>query len=180
MKILSGQFFNSLLFRFSLIWFYLVILGITLSCRPSAQELDYLIINALVFSGENEDPIYTDVGIKEEQIVFVGNSEEKGLRAIQVLDAKGLILAPGFIDPHTHLDRDLSDPEYRSNLACLMQGVTTVFAGNDGNSPLPIGRKLEEWERNGIGTNAGLFVGHGAVRRGRICICKWRVGFGRW
>jgi N-acyl-D-amino-acid deacylase len=165
MKILSVQFFNSLFFHFRISWFYLVISGITLSCRPSAQELDYLIINALVFSGENEEPTYTDVGIKEEQIVFVGNSQEKGLRTIQVLDAKGLILAPGFIDPHTHLERDLSDPEYRSNLACLMQGVTTVFSGNDGNSPLPIGRKLEEWERNGIGTNAGLFVGHGAVRR---------------
>jgi N-acyl-D-amino-acid deacylase len=165
MKILSGQFFSSPFFDIKRIGLYLVIHVIMTSCGQNVQQLDYLIVNALVFSGENEEPTYTDLGIKGERIVFVGSSEEKGLSAINILDAKGLILTPGFIDPHTHLDRDLSGPEYRSNLASLKQGVTTVFAGNDGNSPLPIGRKLEEWERNGIGTNAGLFVGHGAVRR---------------
>lgn len=164
-KILLGKFFNLPFFDIKSIWLSVVISGMMLSCGPSVQEIDYLIVNALVFSGENEEPIHTDVGIKGEEIVFVGDSGQKGIKALKVLDAKGLILAPGFIDPHTHLDRDLSSPEYQSNLASLMQGVTTVFAGNDGNSPLPIGRKLEEWERNGIGTNAGLFVGHGAVRR---------------
>lgn len=165
MKILSGKLFNLPFFDINSIWLILVISGMMFSCGPKVQELDYLIVNALVFSGENEGPIHTDVGIKGEEIVIVGNSGQKRLKAVKVLEAKGLILAPGFIDPHTHLDRDLSSPEYQSNLASLMQGVTTVFAGNDGNSPLPIGRKLEEWERNGIGTNAGLFVGHGAVRR---------------
>lgn len=165
MKILSSQFFFALFSHFNRIGLFVLIPGIMLSCRPSVQELDYLIVDALVFSGENEKPTYTDVGIKGEHIVFVGKAEMKALKALKILEAKGLILTPGFIDPHTHLDKDLSDPEYRSNLASLKQGVTTVFAGNDGNSPLPIGRKLEEWERNGIGTNAGLFVGHGAVRR---------------
>jgi len=157
---------------FSFIRYYfqnagLVLFGLLIltNCKPKPQEMDYLIINALVFNGELEDPVYQDVGIEGEAIVYLGDSKKKEIKAKKVIDASGLFLAPGFIDPHTHLDMDLSSLDNKSNLSALKQGVTTVFAGNDGNSPLPIGRKLEEWERNGIGTNAGLFVGHGTVRR---------------
>lgn len=134
-------------------------------CSPKENQYDFFIQGALVFTGENEEPQLLDIGIKDEFIVFVGKADLNKAKAKMVIEAKGLFVTPGFIDPHTHLESDLSSLEYKSNLSALKQGVTTVFVGNDGNSPLPIGRKLEQWEREGIGTNAGLFVGHGTVRR---------------
>ncbi|MFD2202116.1 N-acyl-D-amino-acid deacylase family protein [Shivajiella indica] len=155
-----GNFINYLF------WFKIsVVIVFFVSCKDKSPEIDYLITNAMVYSGELVDPSLLDIGISGEYIVFFGDSKSTGINAKNIIDASGLFLCPGFIDPHTHLDRDLSGPDYKSNLSSLRQGVTTVFAGNDGNSPLPIARKLEEWERNGIGTNAGLFVGHGAIRR---------------
>lgn len=133
------------------------------TCSSHEEPFDFLIQDALVFTGENEDPKLLDIGIEGEFIVFVGEPGKH--TAKKIIKAKGLMLSPGFIDPHTHLESDLSSSEYKANISGLKQGVTTVFAGNDGNSPLPIGRKLELWEREGIGTNAGLFVGHGTVRR---------------
>src|SRR5690606_40030887 len=53
----------------------------------------------------------------------------------------------------------------RAVLRALKQGVTTVFEGNDGSGPWPIGQTLEDWEQQGIGPNAALFVGHNTVRR---------------
>ena len=71
----------------------------------------------------------------------------------------------GFIDPHTHTLGDLSDTTRHRNVNYLMQGVTTVFTGNDGSGPFEIAEWLALWEKQGIGTNAGLLVGRGAVRR---------------
>src|SRR5919204_1023851 len=86
--------------------------------------------------------------------------------AREILDLEGkLYLAPGFIDTHTHTFRGLSSSEMKENLNYLMQGVTTVVSGNDGGSPWPIATTLENWDKNGIGTNGALFVGFGTVRQ---------------
>ncbi|MDQ3012831.1 MAG: amidohydrolase family protein, partial [Acidobacteriota bacterium] len=87
-----------------------------------------------------------------------------GIQADRTIDATGLTVAPGFIDPHTHTAQDLSSPKQNSNQAFLFQGVTTVVTGNDGGSPFPIGKTLDDWQRQGIGSNAILLVGHGTVR----------------
>ncbi len=135
------------------------------SCASPTIELDLLIKGAMVLDGSSDSPREIDIGILSERIAFVGKSEASRISAKETLLAENLYLSPGFIDPHTHLDRDLSDPEAKANLSALMQGVTTIIGGNDGGSPLPIGRKLEEWERNGVGTNVAFLVGHGTVRR---------------
>jgi N-acyl-D-aspartate/D-glutamate deacylase len=75
-----------------------------------------------------------------------------------------LVVAPGFIDPHTHTLGDLSDAKRKSNDAYLMQGVTTVITGNDGESALKIGDTLAKWDAQGIGTNAALLAGFGTIR----------------
>jgi N-acyl-D-aspartate/D-glutamate deacylase len=81
-----------------------------------------------------------------------------------VVDASGLIVAPGFIDPHTHSLGDLNSPERHGNEPYLMQGVTTVVTGNDGSSPVDVASALAHWKEVGIGTNAALFLGEGSVR----------------
>ena len=82
----------------------------------------------------------------------------------RTIDATGLIVAPGFIDPHTHTQADLSSASRRANLDYIMQGVTTVATNNDGGGPVGIGALLAKWDSTGIGTNALLFVPQGSVR----------------
>jgi len=129
------------------------------------RDIDLLIKNAYVFDGSGSDSIRLNVGVKGERIVFIGK-DISTLRAKEVIDAEGLYLSPGFIDPHTHYLAQLSSkkPAERGVLPALAQGVTTVFLGNDGSGPVPIDSTLKSWEANGIGPNAGLFIGHNTVR----------------
>jgi N-acyl-D-amino-acid deacylase len=126
------------------------------------QELDLILRGGTVVDGSGSPAVQTDVGIAGDRIVFVGSSA--GKKAKRVIDASGFVVTPGFIDPHTHTAGDLSDPRRSANAAYLMQGVTTVVTGNDGDSPEHIGETLSKWTRQGIGTNAALFIGQGTVR----------------
>ena len=128
-----------------------------------AQPVDLILRGGSVIDGSGSPAIKADVGITEDRIVFVGPSA--GRRAKREIDATGMVITPGFIDPHTHTAEDLSDPKRSRNEAYLMQGVTTVATGNDGDSPIAIGDTLAKWSHEGIGTNAVLFIGQGTVRR---------------
>jgi N-acyl-D-amino-acid deacylase len=131
----------------------------------SAQDrpLDLLIRGGRVIDGSGRAPVVADVGIRSERIVFIGEAGKQV--AARTIDARGLVVAPGFIDPHTHAAEDLGTASGRSNQNFLMQGVTTVVTGNDGSGPLPIGATLDRWQAQGIGTNAVLYLGHGSVRQ---------------
>jgi N-acyl-D-aspartate/D-glutamate deacylase len=128
------------------------------------QQLDLLILHGELVDGSGNRPRTADVGIRGDRIVFVGDARKQNLTATRTIDATGLVVAPGFIDPHTHTLGDLSDAERKSNLAYLMQGVTTVVTGNDGESALNIGETLSKWDQQGIGTNAILLAGFGTIR----------------
>jgi N-acyl-D-aspartate/D-glutamate deacylase/dipeptidyl aminopeptidase/acylaminoacyl peptidase len=128
------------------------------------SKVDLLIRGGSVFDGSGKEAVRADVGVAGGRIVFVGDAAREGIEAAKTIDASGLIVAPGFIDPHTHAAEDLSAPNRKSNLAFLSQGVTTVVVGNDGRSPLPLGKALEHWGQGGIGTNVAALVGHGSVR----------------
>jgi N-acyl-D-aspartate/D-glutamate deacylase len=85
--------------------------------------------------------------------------------AKRVIDASGKIVAPGFIDPHTHATRYLRRPDTAANLNYLMQGVTTVVIGSDGYG-VPGGQDtLASFESQGIGPNVAFLAGHGQVRK---------------
>jgi N-acyl-D-amino-acid deacylase len=128
-----------------------------------AQNLDLIIRGGSLIDGSGSPSIKGDIGIQGDRIVFVGSSV--GRKSKRLIDATGLVVTPGFIDPHTHTAADLSDPKRSRNDAYLMQGVTTVATGNDGDSPTAIGATLARWSQQGIGTNAVLFIGQGTVRR---------------
>src|SRR5262245_57787739 len=129
------------------------------------SKLDVLIRGGSVIDGAGTDAVNADVGVAGDRIVFIGDSAKENLQAERVIDATGLIVAPGFIDPHTHADDDLFDPKRAANLPYLTQGVTSVFIGNDGRSRIPLGKALEQLESQGVGSNVASFVGHGAVRQ---------------
>jgi len=126
--------------------------------------LDILLIHGELVDGSGAKPRKADVGIRGDRIVFVGDANKTHIEAARTIDATGLIVAPGFIDPHTHTLSDLSDEKRKANEAFLLQGVTTVLTGNDGGSVLNVGELLSKWEQQGIGTNAALFAGFGTIR----------------
>jgi N-acyl-D-aspartate/D-glutamate deacylase len=135
-----------------------------LGAAPAAaqQRVDLLIRGGTVVDGSGGAPRTADVGIRADRIVFVGNAGNT--TAGRIIAATGLVVSPGFIDPHTHTGGDLSNAERRSNLPYLMQGVTTVITNNDGGGPIDIKRQLDGWRTNGIGTNAAVYIGQGSVR----------------
>ncbi|MFY7963083.1 MAG: N-acyl-D-amino-acid deacylase family protein [Elsteraceae bacterium] len=95
---------------------------------------DLLITDALLYSGDATPPVKGGLAVKGDRIVAVGDCAE--VQAAQRLDARGMALAPGFIDAHTHDDRVLiTHPEMRPKIS---QGVTTVIAGNCGVSLAPL------------------------------------------
>jgi N-acyl-D-amino-acid deacylase len=128
-----------------------------------AQDLDVILRNGTVIDGSGSPQVHAAVGISGDRIVFVGAGA--GRKAKRIIDASGLVITPGFIDPHTHTAGDLTDSKRNQNAPYLMQGVTTVATGNDGESPENIGETLARWTNQGIGTNAVLFIGQGTVRR---------------
>src|SRR5207244_12724956 len=127
-------------------------------------KLDLLIVHGRLVDGSGKKPRQADVGIRGNRIVFVGDAGKQNFTALRIIDAKGLVVAPGFIDPHTHTLSDLSDEKRKGNEPYLLQGVTTVITGNDGGSALNIGEALRNWATQGIGTNAILLAGLGPSR----------------
>ena len=132
------------------------------TAAAQAQQLDLIIHGGTVIDGSGSPGRRADIGITGDRIVFIGDAGKQ--TAKRTVDATGLLVTPGFIDPHTHTMEDLTDPKRSRNDAYLMQGVTTVATGNDGGSPKAIGAELAKWTRQGIGTNAVLFIGQGTVR----------------
>jgi N-acyl-D-amino-acid deacylase len=126
---------------------------------------DFLLTGGTVIDGTGSPARKADVAITGERILFIGDAAARHLRGRQTIDCTGLIVAPGFIDPHTHADGYLNDPNRKNNLNYIMQGVTTVVTGNDGGGPVNIGAALDRYAKQGIGTNVALLTGFGTARR---------------
>ena len=134
--------------------------------RARADSLDVLIRGGTVYDGSLAIARATDVGLRGDRIVFIGDASAAHLTATRTIDARGLIVAPGFIDPHTHSFEGLPNlgDVRRRNAGALMQGVTTVVLGADGRGPVDVASVLAEAERRGIGTNTYALAGFGTVR----------------
>ena len=143
---------------------FLALLVFALSTVSIAQNLDVLIVNGQIHDGSGEPPFPGVVAIKDERIVYVGPAKGAPESAAAVIDANGLPVVPGFIDPHTHALVDLRSERRRQNVNYLTQGVTTVFVGNDGGGKPHVAELAAELEANGIGPNVAFFVGHGELR----------------
>jgi len=120
-----------------------------------------LISGGTLVDGSGAPRRVADVRIAGATIKEVGKLKpQPGER---VVDAKGLVVAPGFVDIHNHSDRGLAnDPTAKSQ---ILQGITTIAVGPDGGSPWPIGEYLERYAKQRLATNLIAFVGHATVRQ---------------
>ena len=138
-----------------------MILVLAMGGQTLAQDsFDILIRNGRIIDGTGTPWYEADVGIIGDRIVRIGKMPNA--RAERIIDASGLVVAPGFIDPHTHALRGIFDvPNAES---ALLQGVTTLTEGNDGSSPFPVDAHYREIEALGISPNWSIFVGQGTIR----------------
>ena len=139
--------------------------GLVMASAPAAEPeaADLLIRGGTIYTGSAE-PFTGEIAIRGDRIVYVG--PKAPLRAARTIEAKGLVVAPGFIDPHAHVEGMLQadDPARRLVLPFLMQGVTTAFIGNDGGGGTDVAKTLRT--RSGaVGINFATYVGFGPVRK---------------
>jgi len=126
-----------------------------------AQEADLLIKNGKVFDGTGNSWFYADIAVKEGKIIKIGNL--KNWHASKNIDATGLVVTPGFIDVHTHIEGDEKKNPYASNF--IYDGVTSVVTGNCGLSAVNIGKYFSMIDSLKISINVAALIGHNDVRK---------------
>ncbi len=141
------------------------LLSVSGAAARADEAVDVVIRGGTIYDGGEGKPFIGDVAIRGDRIVHVGAPGRYA--AARVIDAKGLIVAPGFIDPHTHADSFLRSPDkaMRVNAAWLNQGVSTVMIGVDGSGTPDVADDAAKLEASGVGTNIVSFVGFGPVRQ---------------
>ncbi len=129
------------------------------------NSFDLIITNGKIMDGTGNPYFFGDVGIRDGKIVFVGNLS--GVNAERVIDASGKIVAPGFIDIHTHGEPALEDEDirFRAGPSDMFQGVTTIVVNQCGRSPLCIESQINDMRKMKIGPNAITLIGHNTIRR---------------
>jgi N-acyl-D-amino-acid deacylase len=137
-----------------------------LSTSSSSRAADetIAIVGATLIDGSGRAPIADSVVVlKNDSILAAGKRTQITVpEGARIIEARGLVVAPGFIDAHNHSDRGFdTDPAAVSQVS---QGITTVVVGQDGGSAFPVGEFLAGLDKNPIALNVLTFVGHATVR----------------
>ncbi|BCS32096.1 N-acyl-D-amino-acid deacylase [Luteitalea sp. TBR-22] len=127
-----------------------------------ARHAEILIRGGRVFDGALQEPRAGDVAVGQGRILAVGDLP--GWSAARTIDAGGRIVAPGFVDTHSHAGESLVRKGLHSAEALLAQGVTTLVINPDGGGPVDLARQRAAMGLLGLGVNVAPLVGHGSIR----------------
>ena len=140
---------------------YLLLNGLFILFFANAQQADVSIKNGKVLDGTGNSWIYADIAVKDGKIISIGKLKTN--IATKIIDAKGLIVAPGFIDVHTHIEDDERKNPTADNF--LYDGVTTVITGNCGSSRADLGKYFLMLDSLKVSVNIASLIGHNDVRK---------------
>jgi len=127
-----------------------------------AARYDVLISRGTLIDGSGAARRVADVAIRGGRVVMVSTIPLAPARASRVIDARGLIVAPGFIDLHAHLEPILDMPDAQSH---VRQGVTLALGGPDGGGSWPFGTYIDSVRTRRLGMNVAFLAGHNSIRR---------------
>lgn len=139
--------------------FAVAILVSTTQLGSQTAPLDLIVRNGRVIDGTGAPARDADIAIRDGRIVSIGRITET---ARTTIDARGLVVAPGFIDVHTHVDEIATQPAIPH---FVRMGVTTVVAGNCGTSAADVAKAFTEIEAAKPALNYATLIGHNTVRR---------------
>ncbi len=139
---------------------FLSLLFLLIPCFVHAQPYDLVIRNGRVVDGTGNPWVYADVAIQNGRIARVGTIPPADAK--QTIDATGLIVAPGFIDVHTHIESSLAAQPGAHNF--IYDGVTTVITGNCGGSSSSLKTYFDSLRILKTSVNVGSLIGHNTVR----------------
>lgn len=125
-------------------------------------EADLVLRGGTIHDGSGKPGVVGDVAIKGDRIVAVGSFQVAGKP--RVVSVQDLVVAPGFIDLHSHSDYPLQNKATRANLSFLYQGVTTVVTGNCGAGPIDVAKYFANLRKNGVGSNVIHLMPHNTIR----------------
>ncbi|MEO6811709.1 MAG: amidohydrolase family protein, partial [Isosphaeraceae bacterium] len=126
-------------------------------------KADWVLKGGLVVDGTGTPGKRLDVAIQGDRIVALGEFEADP--SAKQIDASAWVVAPGFIDLHSHSDGSIVNARTKANRNYVTQGVTTVVTGNCGSGPIDVAAYFRKIEDGGVGTNIIHLVPHGSVRR---------------
>lgn len=143
--------------------FVTVISALMVLSQPAkGQTYDLLITGGTVIDGTGAPGFRADVAIRGDRVVAISRTPIDASRGRRRIDATGLIIAPGFIDLHAHLDPILSMPDAESH---VRQGVTLALGGPDGGGANPMAPYLTRVEQQKLGLNVAFLTGHNTIRQ---------------
>ena len=142
----------------------LLVTGVVGAMAESGQpgRFDVLIRNARVMDGSGNPWLRADLGITGDRIMAVGTLT--GATASRMIDARDRLVAPGFIDVHSHAGEGIQNAALHQGQPLIAQGITTVIANPDGGGPVDLAAQRAAIEAARTGPNVGLLIGHGSVR----------------
>lgn len=129
---------------------------------PAPIQADLILKGGTIYDGTAQPGRAGDVAIKGDRVVAVGTFTTSGTP--KIVECGGLIVAPGFIDLHTHSDTPLQNEKTRANLSYAYQGLTTAVTGNCGSGPTDVAAFFTKLEKGGVGCNVIHQVPHNDVR----------------
>lgn len=140
--------------------FLIFLLLFLASCQ---QKYDIILKGGIILDGSGQESFSGDIGINGNTIAMIGDLSSA--TATNVIDVKGMIITPGFIDVHSHAGRGLVHPDRSDSKILLTQGITTVMINPDGGGAVDLIKQDSALMHDGLGVNVVQMIPHGSIRR---------------